>query len=85
MARTAPAKQVEWKLRALDEFRRKVSEMASDEVDTVMLEEELREKWRKGILSAPRGIRTPDLQIRSPMLYPTELEARTRLSREIAG
>ena len=27
------------------------------------------------ILGTPGGIRTPDLRIRSPLLYPTELQA----------
>lgn len=43
MTTSTSATRLEWKLRALDEFRRRVSETAPDDVDTVMLEEELRE------------------------------------------
>jgi hypothetical protein len=70
MATTNSAKQLEWKLRALDEFRRKVSEMAADEVDTVALEEELRETLNAvgmevmGEVLARADTKAPTLEVR---------------------
>ena len=46
--------------------------------DFLMLEE-----FGVGLSGAPRGIRTPDLEIRSLLLYPAELWARMRWSCEI--
>ena len=41
------------------------------------------EEFGVGLSGAPRGIRTPDLEIRSLLLYPAELWARMRWSCEI--
>ena len=34
--------------------------------------------WGRVMIGAPEGIRTPDPRIRSPLLYPSELQAREK-------
>jgi hypothetical protein len=40
-----------------------------------------RTAWAPFLTGTPGGIRTPDLRIRSPLLYPTELQALERSGR----